>query len=616
MRLRERLRRCAAEARDLFELVLLPGLAAVLPWPLCYRIFRWVSRFEGLYRERWEPALAAARKAGWVADETLWARHARIVALVDHADLYLVMSRSNRWLARHARRSGDWPAAGSAFIAFTFHWGCGFWALRDLAAHGLRAHPLVASLPETPRRFSMRDAYARLRNRQVARTLGGATIDVGRELRKVVSTLRGGEGLIAAIDVPPFGAASERVDFLGHAFEVPRAMYRIATERSLPAVVFVCGLDYRSGRRHIEVIPVEERSDPARQAQEVFAHLAERVARLPDAWHFWGGFEQFLAPSPQALPAESAAPLPDGILDVIVPVYADAERTRRCIESVLAARNRMPFELCVVADAPPDPAIVEYCRSLQGREGVRVLFNERNLGFVASANAGMRLHAERDVVLLNSDCEVADGWLDRLAACALRHPQAGTLTPFSNDATICSYPWAGWSGGLPGRLGLQALDALFAATHAGAVVELPVGVGSCLYIRRACLDQTGLFDEQAFGRGYGEECDFCLRASAHGWKHLLCAEVFVFHAGGASFGEEKAVRSAAAQAVLRERHPDYPQRVAAFVERDPVEPLRAAVDEARIRCGIDEALQVAQERAQERAYLKGWLHDTLRRLPS
>jgi GT2 family glycosyltransferase len=54
----------------------------------------------------------------------------------------------------------------------------------------------------------------------------------------------------------------------------------------------------------------------------------------------------------------------------------------------------------------------------------------------------MRLHPERDVVLLNSDTVVANDWLDRLLACADLESRIGTVTPFSNNATICSFPGA------------------------------------------------------------------------------------------------------------------------------------------------------------------------------
>jgi hypothetical protein len=48
--------------------------------------------------------------------------------------------------------------------------------------------------------------------------------------------------------------------------------------------------------------------------------------------------------------------------------------------------------------------------------------------------------SRRDVVLLNSDTVVTDGWLGALMRCAASDPSIGTITPFSNNAEILSYP--------------------------------------------------------------------------------------------------------------------------------------------------------------------------------
>jgi GT2 family glycosyltransferase len=52
----------------------------------------------------------------------------------------------------------------------------------------------------------------------------------------------------------------------------------------------------------------------------------------------------------------------------------------------------------------------------------------------------MRQHKDRDVVILNADTEVYGNWLDRLVAHADEFPRVATVTPLSNNATICSYP--------------------------------------------------------------------------------------------------------------------------------------------------------------------------------
>lgn len=282
-------------------------------------------------------------------------------------------------------------------------------------------------------------------------------------------------------------------------------------------------------------------------------------------------------------------------IDVIVPIYRGLAETRRCLESVLNNAQRTPFELVAINDASPEPALSEWLEQLAAEGRLTLLTNERNLGFVLTVNRGMSLHPGRDLVLLNSDTEVANDWLDRLVATAQHNPSAGTLTPFSNNATICSYPFEGWNGGVPGTLGLAGLDRLIAETLPGRTIEIPTGVGFCMYIRRTCLDQVGLFDAERFGRGYGEENDFCRRAAAQGWQNLLAADVFVFHEGGVSFSAERATLQENAMKRLLEAHPDYLDMIRAFIGRDPIAPLRQMIDRARCACGGAEEAEVRSQ---------------------
>lgn len=268
------------------------------------------------------------------------------------------------------------------------------------------------------------------------------------------------------------------------------------------------------------------------------------------------------------------------MVDVIVPVYRGVEETRACIESVLAAPCSTAREVIVIDDASPEPEMRDFLRGLAGR--VTLLENERNLGFVATANRGMMLHPDRDVVLLNSDAVVANDWLDRLRECAWRDEETGTVTPFSNNATICSYPGFCRENAMPGDVSVAELDALFREANRGESVEIPTAVGFCMYIRRDCLEQVGVFDAERFGRGYGEENEFCFRAARYGWRHLLCADTFVYHAGGVSFGDERREQQESALAALTALHPDYEAVVRAFVVADAPNPYRFAVDMARV----------------------------------
>ncbi len=291
------------------------------------------------------------------------------------------------------------------------------------------------------------------------------------------------------------------------------------------------------------------------------------------------------------------------MIDVIIPVYKGARETRRCLGSVLESAQRARFEVVVVDDASPDSEITAFVNELAAAGRITLVRNESNAGFVRSVNRGMAMHADRDVVLLNSDTEVANDWLDRLHASASRGPDVGTATPFSNNATICTYPFPGWTGGMPGTLGLAALDRLFASVNGGKAVELPTAVGSCMYIRRACLEAIGPFDAERFGRGYGEENDFCLRAAKAGWRHVLAGDVFIFHEGAVSFSDERSARANAAEQALLDVHPDYLRLVREFALRDPSSELREAVDAARAALGRNEADGVLAERRAHRAQL-------------
>lgn len=289
-------------------------------------------------------------------------------------------------------------------------------------------------------------------------------------------------------------------------------------------------------------------------------------------------------PMPTSTPP-SAVPLPapDYPVDVIVPVYRGLDDTRRCIESVLASPCQTPFRLVVINDASPEPKLAQWLRSLQGEDERFVLLeNPENLGFVGTVNRGMSVSDAHDVLLLNSDTEVANDWLDRLRRAAYSDQKIASVTPFSNNATICSYPRFCEDNQLPEGYDAARLDALFSRTHPGAVVDIPTAIGFCMYIRRDCLNQVGLFDVENFGKGYGEENDFCCRATAAGWRNLHALDTFVLHSGGVSFGASKTPREQAAMETMRRLHPRYEQTVHDFVMADPAGIYRMQADLARV----------------------------------
>jgi len=316
------------------------------------------------------------------------------------------------------------------------------------------------------------------------------------------------------------------------------------------------------------------------------------------------GLNQFLGRTPQQQQA-AVRPAPQPLLptphpvDVIVPVYRGLADTRLCIDSVLASPVRAAYRLIVINDCSPEPEVTQWLRERAAHdERITLLENAENLGFVGTVNRGMALSDSNDVLLLNSDTEVANDWLDRIRAAAYGDAKVASVTPLSTNATICSYPRFCEDNSLPPGYDTARMDALCARTHPGAVVDVPTGVGFCMYIRRDSLQQVGLFDTENFGKGYGEENDFCQRAARAGWRNLHLLDTFVLHTGGVSFGDSKSPRERAAMETLARLHPRYARDVHAFVQADPARPYRLALDVARItEEGLPVVLAVLHDRA-------------------
>lgn len=237
----------------------------------------------------------AGASAGWVQDEVQWLHARRLMILVDHADLYLARFRGDAWMKRHLRVQGQWLPADQAAVLCTFHWGAGMWGLRHAGAEGLKGHALVAPFDRS--HFQGRWVlyrYAKARIDSVAAALNSDTLDVSRSLRPALRALRAHEQVLAAVDVPADQfAASEAITLLGMQARVPKALLRLAVEQRLPVVVYLTGVDLRSGERFLSIrqLGVHDTLEPL--IRDVFLELDAAIRACPPAWHFWGESERF-----------------------------------------------------------------------------------------------------------------------------------------------------------------------------------------------------------------------------------------------------------------------------------------------------------------------------------
>jgi len=259
-------------------------------------------------------------------------------------------------------------------------------------------------------------------------------------------------------------------------------------------------------------------------------------------------------------------------VDVIVPVYNAARHTEACLHSVLSASCETPFQLIVIDDASTDTDLARKLERLAQLGLVELIRHPENLGFVRSANEGMSAHEDRDIVLLNSDTLVFDGWLDRLRQHALEKINIGTVTALSNNATIYSYPSVPLNSSHALYADPAEIDHVSHRIHPGKSMEIPTAVGFCMYIRRSCIKEVGLFDAELFDQGYGEENDFCLRAAARGWTHRIALDVYVWHEGEVSFSFQAANCKHKAYVRLCEKYPDYKQSIQSFLRQNPLLP--------------------------------------------
>lgn len=264
---------------------------------------------------------------------------------------------------------------------------------------------------------------------------------------------------------------------------------------------------------------------------------------------------------------------PTALPTIVIPVF----NAHDCLVECLASLDRCSPQASVVLvdDASSDPRIAPRLQSwVAARGAARLITLPENRGFVHAANRGAAA-AGGDVVLLNTDTVVTRGWLDALGRCLASDDRIATATPWSNNAEIVSLPRFCYANPVPADP--EAWAAAAAASTTGEYPELPTAVGFCMAVSGQAIAALGLFDEEAFGRGYGEENDFCRRAVAGGWRNVLCEDAYVAHSGGQSFGPLGLRPGEDTMARLLDKHPDYLDIVMAWIEADPLADRRRAL---------------------------------------
>ena len=261
-------------------------------------------------------------------------------------------------------------------------------------------------------------------------------------------------------------------------------------------------------------------------------------------------------------------------IDIIIPIYNAFDDLQRCIASVLTCTDLTRHRILLINDASPDERFRPYIDSLAS-DRIIVIENKKNIGFSGSINRGIQVSEHRDVILLNSDTLVTPRWVDKLVDCAYEEASIATVTPLSNNATLCSVPEFLNENSLPEGYSLEQYAELIEKFSMKLYPRIPVANGFCMYIKREVINRIGQFDMETFGRGYGEENDFCYRAEQVGYHHVMCDDTYIYHAGSSSFiSEEKRRLIKLHEKILDERYPKLNHAVAVHCRDNPNEPIQ------------------------------------------
>lgn len=260
-------------------------------------------------------------------------------------------------------------------------------------------------------------------------------------------------------------------------------------------------------------------------------------------------------------------------VDIIIPVYNAYDELQMCLESLFMYTNLIDNRLILVNDNSTDSRIkslLEHRKKENPNKNIVLFHNEKNMGFSNNVNLGMAQSENNDILLLNSDTRVTKNWIEKIKACAYSKKTIGTVTPLSNNATLCSVPIFCKENELPPNIDVDQMAAIVEECSLRRYPRITVANGFCMYIKREVINAIGYFDAETFGRGYGEENDFCNRAGQKGYIHVMCDDTYIYHSGTKSFGtEEKKAYIKEHDRILYERYPKQMRRNALHCKFNP-----------------------------------------------
>jgi GT2 family glycosyltransferase/Tfp pilus assembly protein PilF len=209
---------------------------------------------------------------------------------------------------------------------------------------------------------------------------------------------------------------------------------------------------------------------------------------------------------------------------IVVPVHDNLDVTRSCWASI-RKNTGIPYDLVLVDNGSAEDVAYE-----ADQNNIRVIRNDSNKGFAHACNQGIR-HTHGDfVVILNNDTIATPGWLERLVWHARGDARIGIVGPSTSFAAGPQQIPTSYRS----EKDLYDFSEGLYSKNRHSHVDVDKVVGVCMVLRRAMLEDVGLFDTR-FGIGNYEDDDICLRARLGGYRVVWAKDVFVHHKGSVTF---------------------------------------------------------------------------------
>lgn len=219
-------------------------------------------------------------------------------------------------------------------------------------------------------------------------------------------------------------------------------------------------------------------------------------------------------------------------VSLVIPLFAAANLTRRCLETIRDNTLLVGYEVILVDDT----ADIETKQLLEMVNGAQVLVNEKNEGYLRSVNRGAARARGQWIVLCNNDIEVQPGWLEAMLDCAESDESVGVVAPkfISPDGSLSEAGGIIWNDGTGVNFGRGDNPGLFQYEYRR---EVDYGSAAALMVSAELWREVGGFDERYLPMYY-EDADLCFQARERGWRVLYEPEAVIVHVEGATAGND------------------------------------------------------------------------------